>query len=152
MTAKGKNYAILAIANKFREKFSVEYGDTPLMAAKSAFRKEWAKRGENDDFPLTVCAAPSGLPVGEYGAMAKCGRVDGDSRLHGYCLNPGECVAREWARMRSDALLDDDPDAWAWVMALQMEMMLFAVLALAGNANMEMRGCELISARDTQGG
>lgn len=29
-----------------------------------------------------------------------------------------------------------------------LEMMLFVVLALAGNANMEMRGGELIAARD----
>lgn len=118
MTAKGKNYAIFPKANKFGKKFVVEYGDTPLMAAKSAFQKEWAKTGENDEFSFSVCAAPTGLPVGEYCAMPKCGRIDGDSRLHGYCLNPGECVAREWARMRSDALLDDNPDACAWVVAL----------------------------------
>ena len=118
MTTEGKNYAILAKANKFGEKFSVEYGDTSLTAAMSAFRKEWAKTGENNMLSRTICAAPSGLPVGEYGAMPKCGRIDGGSRLHGYCLNPGECVARECARMRSDALLDDNPDARAWVVAL----------------------------------
>lgn len=114
------NYAIQVTDERSFERFIAEPGANALAAAKRAFCKEWAKTGENDEFSLVVCAAPTGLAVGEYAIEEACVAMEGRDRMDACGISARECVACERARLWSPSLLTDDGEARAWEVALHL--------------------------------